>query len=190
MTETQDQKEKNIEIELRSRFSLEKYNELEKFFTTHASDLGEDDRDVYFFLFPDKLLKAVHNVSKKSAKLVLKLNKIGKGSDFEEIEIPIRQEDFEKAAHMFIALETGEYMRSYQKRHNYLYKEVECALKWSELWGYHLELEIVVKDKKEKATAEEKIRFVAEELGVKIMTDQELKEFTEKAEASYKKKIR
>jgi adenylate cyclase class IV len=179
---------KNIEIEYRARFDEEKYNGLKKFLDASAEDLGEDDKDVYFFLFPDKLVKTVNNTSKKTAKIVLKLNKIGKGSDFEEIEISIRQEDFDKATRLFVAIETGEYMHSYQKRHNYLYKNIELALKWSEAWGYHLELEIIINDVAEKESSEKKIFALAEELGVKIMTDQELLEFTQVAEREYKNK--
>lgn len=180
------QEQKNIEIEFRSRFDLKKHEELKKILNEKAEDLGEDDRNVYFFLFPDKLLKVSNNISKKNAKIVLKLNKIGKGSDFEEIEVPINQEYFEKAAKIFIALKTGDYMHSFQKRHNYLYKGVELALKWSEIWGYHLELEVVIGDPGQKVKADKRIFAVAEELGVKIMSDEELNEFTEKAEADYK----
>ncbi|OIP76883.1 hypothetical protein COW09_01890 [bacterium (Candidatus Moisslbacteria) CG12_big_fil_rev_8_21_14_0_65_36_11] len=181
------QQQKNIEIEFRSRFDLAKYKELKEFLDANAEDRGEDDKDVYFFLFPNKLLKVVNNVSKNNAKIVLKLNKIGKGSDFEEIEVPITQKHFERAVKMFIALKIGDHMHSFQKRHNYLYKGVELALKWSEIWGYHLELEIVVTDQNQKAAAESKIFAVTKDLGIKIMTDEELKEFTEKAEADYKK---
>jgi len=181
-------KETNIEIEHRARFDEEKYNELKSFLDSQAKSLGVDDKDVYFFLFPDKLVKTVHNVSKGTAKIVLKLNKIGNGSDFEEIEIPIQPSDFEKATKLFIALETGDYMRSFQKRINYLYKEVEIALKWSEAWGYHAEFEILIHDVQEKLLAEQKIFEVAKELGISIMSDEELKEFTQKAEKEYKQK--
>jgi len=40
-----------IEVELRSMFNESKYNELAEFFRTNAKDLGEDDKDVYFFYF-------------------------------------------------------------------------------------------------------------------------------------------
>lgn len=179
---------KQIEVEFRARFDEKKYEELKKFLSERAEDLGEDDKDVFFFLFPDKLLKAVNNVSKGSAKIVLKLNKIGKGSDFEEIEVPVAQRDFEKAAKIFTKVLTCDSMRSFQKRHNYLYQEVELALKWSEIWGHHLELEVVVGDPSSKSEAEKKIFAVAEELGVTVMTDAELREFTEKAEEDYKTK--
>jgi len=176
----------NIEIEFRSRFGVKKYKALKRFLSVNAKDLGEDDKDVYFFLFPDKLLKVVNNISKKTAKIVLKLTKIGKGSDFEEIEVPISQGDFEKTSKIFTALHLCDNMHSFQRRHNYLYKGVEIALKWSELWGYHLELEIVVDNKNKKQSAEKKISSVAEELGVKIMTERELREFTKKKEKEYK----
>ena len=120
----------------------------------------------------------------------MKLNKIGKGSDFEEIEIPISQEYFEKTARIFISLKTGDFMRSFQKRHNYSYKGIELALKWSKVWGYHLELEKVVETIGEKTSAEKRIFEVAKELKIKLMTDKELRIFTEKAEKKYKKSHR
>lgn len=78
-------------------------------------------------------------------------------------------------------------MHSYQRRQNYEYKGVKIALKWSKVWGYHLELEITVRDKRQKAGAETKIRKVAQKLGVQLMTNKELKDFTKKAEKQYKK---
>lgn len=81
-------KTKNIEIEFRSMFGKTKYLGLMKFLGENGEDLGEDDRDTYFFIFEDKLLKVVKYLTKKSGKISLKLNRIGKGSDFEEIEIP------------------------------------------------------------------------------------------------------
>jgi len=179
---------KNIEIEHRARSDKTTYDNISNFLNANAEDLGEDDKDAYFFLFPDKLLKTVNNISKKTAKIVLKLNKIGKGNDFEEIEIPIRPEDFNAATKLFVALRTGDYMHSFQKRHNYLYKGVELALKWSEAWGHHLELEVVVSDLAKKEEIEKKIAAVADELRVSLMTNRELLEFTQTAEAEYKNK--
>jgi hypothetical protein len=80
------------------------------------------------------------------------------------------------------------FMRSFQKRDNYLYKGVEIALKWSVAWGYHMELEVVVNNKKKQLFAEKKIYSVADELGVKVMTNEELMKFTKKAEEDYERK--
>lgn len=179
---------KRIEVEFRSVFGKEKYDDLKIFLDKNAQDLGEDDKDVYFFIMADKLLKVVDNVSQKNAKLVLKLSRIGKGSDFEEIEIPIRQAEVKKAVKMFKALSlTDNIMHSFQKRQNYLYKGVELALKYSDVWKHHLELEIMISNQKKKTLAKKQIQEVADELGVRLMTNRELAEFTKKAEEKYQK---
>lgn len=179
---------KQIEIELRSMFSEDKFNSLKKFLDDNAEYLGQDDKDVHFYIFPDKLLKVTDNISKDSAKLTLKLNRIGQGTDFEEIEFPIGRADVEKAVKMFDSLNmTDNVIHSFQSRHNYMYKGVELALKFSSEWKHHLELEIVVEDESQKAEAEKKIYEVAEELDVKIMSEEELKEFVKKVEAEKKK---
>lgn len=180
-----------LEIEFRALLSKTQYKRVQKFLSTNAKDLGEDDKDVYFFIMPDKLLKVVNNISKNNAALVIKLNKIGKGSDFEEIKMPIIQEDIEKAIKVFTALRiTDNIMHSFQKRHNFLYKGVELALKYSDVWGHHIEFEIVVDNKNQKNTAEEKIKRLANELGIKLMNDSELSEFTKRAEEKYRKESR
>ncbi|MBU4466716.1 CYTH domain-containing protein [Patescibacteria group bacterium] len=182
------QKSKRIEIEFRARFDKNKYKALEKFFKANAKDLGKDDKDVFFFILPDKLFKVVDNVSQKTAKIVLKLNKIGHGSDFEEIEIPINPSEVAKAVKMIRSLNLGgDLMESFQERHNYFYKGVEMALKYSDHWGYHLELEIMVNEVAKKSKAEQKIRAVAQELNVSLMNEKELQDFTRKVEKDYKR---
>ncbi len=182
-----DKKTRTIEIEFRARFDKQKYKELGYFLDVHAENLGEDDRDAYFFLLPDKMLKVAHDVMRREARIVVKLNKIGQGSNFEEIELPIAEEHFERAAELLRGLGFNA-MRSYQRRHNYRYGGVELALKYSDNWGYHLELEIVITNPKQKIAAERKIRGVAAELGVRLMTEKELKEFTKAAESRHQKR--
>ncbi len=178
----------HIEVELRSMFGQDKHDELERLFDDKAEDLGTDDKDVYFFILPDKLVKVVNNVSKGTAKMVLKLTKIGEGSGFEEIEIPIDPQYIDKAVMLFGGLGFSERQQSFQKRHNYMYKGVEMALKYSDAWGHHLELEKIVGSKDEVATAEAQLHAVAEELGVHIMTDDELKEFTARKDKEYRER--
>jgi len=180
-------KQRNFEIELRSMFDKVKYDQLLDFLSKNAEDLGEDDKDVFFFLFPDKLLKVVNNTSQNSAKIVLKLNRIGQASDFDETEVPIQPSDYEKAVEMFKHLGFNEIQNTFQKRHNFIYKGVELALKYSNTWGYHLELEIVVHEESEKDNAEKKIREVAKELEAHILSNEGLAEFTKKVDEDYKK---
>lgn len=182
-------KKKAIEIEFRSRCSKKKFDQLSCFLSKNARDLGDDDKDVFFFIMPDRLVKIVDNISKKDAKLVLKLNRIGKGSDFEEMEIPLDQKYFGAAVDIFKSIGfTDNIMHSFQKRHNYLYKGVEIALKYSDVWGYHIELEIVVDDKSRKHKAEAIIKKIAKELGINLMSDEELAEFVKRAEEKNKTK--
>lgn len=176
-----------IEIELRSLFDQATHDRLKSFLDSNAQDLGEDDKDVHFFLLSDRYAKVVNNISKQNAKLVLKINKEGRdGSDSEEIEIPINQNDFEKAIKMFSALPFADIQESSQKRHNYLYKGIELALKHTQSWGYHLELEIMVQDKEKKAEAERNIREVADELGVKVMSPEEQADVIKRIDQQYR----
>ncbi|MBP8591555.1 MAG: CYTH domain-containing protein [Patescibacteria group bacterium] len=185
-----DNSKKQIEIELRSLLDKRKYVALKKFLDTNAKSLGKDDKDVYFFLLPDRIVKAVKNISQKTAKIVIKLNRLGRGrSDFEEIEIPISPLDFDKAVKLFSSLRFDQIQNSYQTRQNYLYEGVEIALKHTDSWGYHMELEVIIDDLSKKNEAERKIYQVANKLGVKIMTEEEITEFAQKIDAQYKKGI-
>lgn len=180
-------KTKQIEIEYRCLLDEGKAAQLKKVLSSKATDLGQDDKDVYFFLLPDKIVKTVNNESKGTSEIVAKLNRLGRGSsDFEEIEIDIAPDNFEKAVKIFTNLPFEQVQRSYQKRHNYEYKGVELALKHSEDWGHHLELEIVVDDLAKKESAEKKIKQVADELGVKIMSEEELAEFAKRIDQKKK----
>ncbi len=181
-----DKSKKNIEVEFRSRFSKEKYEELNKFLSLHSKDLGTDDKRVWFFVMPDKFLKVTHNISSKSGKITLKLTKIGKGSNFEEIEFPIAEESVESAIKLFTNLGHKYLFEPIILRHNFLYKGVELALKYSKTWGYHLELEIMISSVAQKEKVEKKILGVAKELGVTIMSEEELWEFTQNVEKTYK----
>jgi len=171
-----------IEVEFRALLTKESYDVLMKTLEKQATNLGEDDKDVYFFFPEGKILKAVHNVSRKNGKIVLKLSRIGRGSAFEEIEIPIPADDVEKAAQMFRALGVPEGFHSFQKRRNFLYKNVEIAVKYSDVWGYHAEFEIMINAPDEQPAAEQKIRAVADELGLELMSEEELRAFIVRAE--------
>lgn len=176
---------KNVEIELRALLDESKFIELNRFLKQGGEYLGEDNKDTYFFLFPDKLLKVTNNITKSTAKITLKLNKIGVGSDFKEIEIPISQNDVEKAVEAFKHLGFNDTQYSYQYRHNYKYDGVEFAVKYTQSWGFHVELEILVGENDDKSLVESKIRELAQKLDLQIMSDEELKEFTEKIDRGW-----
>ena len=174
---------KQIEIEHRARFSKDKHQKLFSYLQEHATDLGQDDKNVYFFTLPDKLIKVTNNTSNNSAKITSTLDVSGEGSDFEEIEFQIDPNDTETAVDFFKSLGFVDVHSSFQTRRNFMFKEVEIALKHSDMWGYHAEFEIVVDDRSKKEGADEKIRSVANELDVSLMTEKELKAFVKRKEA-------
>ena len=177
--------DKNIEVEFRSRFDKAKYGKVLAFLQKNAKDLGADDKRVWFFVMSDKLLKVTHNVSRKTAKITLKLTKIGHGSSFEEIEFPINEKDVEKAIEVFTAIGHEYLVEPTILRHDFEYKDVELAIKYSKTWGYHMELEVLINSKEHEGGAEKRIRGVADELGVEIMSEEELLRFTQDIEATY-----
>ena len=185
MSTAQIGNKKNIEIEFRAQFSKKKYGELSRFLVKHARNLGVNDQRIWFFVLPDKLLKVTHNITSQSGKITLKLTKIGKGNHFEEIEFFISEDAILPAIKIFAKLGYRYLFEPKILRHNFSYKGVELALKYSKTWGYHLELEVLIGSLKEKAGAEEKIQRVADELGVKIMSEKELLNFSQHTEKTY-----
>lgn len=134
-----------FEIEFRARFDEVKYDSLKAYLDQHAELLGEDNKDCYYFIFSDKLLKLVNNISKKTAKASLKLNRLGQGAAFEEIEFTFPQDQLEFAHKFFDAMALPvKTMHEGQQRINYVYRDCEIALKYSKTWGYHLEIEQVI----------------------------------------------
>lgn len=174
-----------IELEFRAMFSKDKYDSVKTFLDAKAENLGQDDKSSVYFVFPDRLLKIVHNISNKDAKISLKLNYIGGGAAFEELEFLFAEKDLEIAKQIFKNLPlNAKILEESQARVNYQYKDCEIALKYGKTWGYHLEIEKMIQDISEQPAAEKEIRAVAKEIGVELMTEEELEAFTGKVIAS------
>jgi adenylate cyclase class IV len=175
------------EIEHRAVLTEESYKALAEKLAREATLLGTDDKEVSYYIFPDKLLKVVQNTSKGTAKLSLKLTALGAGSSFQEFEVPFPEDSFEMMKSICENISTPDQIISgTQKRTNYEYKDVEIALKWSEDWGYHAEFEIMISDLSEKEGADVRIHEAAKTLSVPLMTEEEVAAFS--AEVRAKKK--
>ncbi|MFJ2604893.1 MULTISPECIES: CYTH domain-containing protein [unclassified Streptomyces] len=177
-----------VEIELRARFDEEAHDRLVNRLEQEGTDLGCDDKHIYFYVLPDKLLKVSDNTAAGSAKITLKHSKIGQGVAFPETEISIAREDVSAAVRVFNALGFESLMhQAFNRRHNYRFRGVEIAVKWSEAWGYHAEFEVLLDDNASDAARQEandRIFAVAKELNVRLMTEQELADFTAAFEAA------
>jgi adenylate cyclase class IV len=175
-----------VEIELRARFAETKYRQLFDYFEQHAVDLGANDKHIYFYVLPDRLLKVVDNISTGTAKVSLKNNRLGQGSSFPEIEMEIDRAQVGTAVQIFNDLGFKDAMHdAFNCRHDFRYQGVEIALKHSEAWGHHAEFEVLLDgdpSEAQKIQAAARIQAVAEQLGVRLMTELELTEFTQEFE--------
>ncbi|MFD4135624.1 CYTH domain-containing protein [Streptomyces goshikiensis] len=177
-----------IEIEMRARFPKEAHDQLIARLKADGEDLGNDDKHIYFYVLPDQLLKVTDNTAAGTAKITLKGSKIGQGSAFAETEFAIAPADVSAAVKVFNGLGFEAAMHeAFNFRHNYRFGGVEIAVKWSEAWGHHAEFELLLDDAASDAARDEatsKIIDVAAELGVTLMTEQELTDFTAAFEAA------
>lgn len=177
------------EIEHRAVLTEEAYKMLEKKLTIEATLLGSDDKEVSYYIFPDKLLKVVRNISKGTAKISLKLNTLGTGSSFQEFEVSFPEDSFETMRSICNSIcSPDQVITGTQRRTNYECDGVEIALKWSEDWGYHAEFEIMIPDLSGKEAADARIREVAENLSVPLMTEEEVATFSAEVRARNKRK--
>ncbi|MYX05953.1 hypothetical protein GTW98_03870 [Streptomyces sp. SID8375] len=181
-----------IEIEMRARFGKEARDQLVDRLKRDGEDLGPDDKHIYFYVLSDQLLKVTDNTAAGTAKITLKGSKIGQGAAFAETEFAIAPADVGAAVKVFNALGfEGAMHEASNLRHNFRFDGVEIAVKWSEAWGYHAEFEVLLDDDAPdaaRAEAAAKITDVANELGVTLMTEQELAEFTAAFEAAEKER--
>lgn len=165
-----------IEVEIRGIITEEEYNLAIQKLDTLAEKKEEDNREAYFFIIPNKNLKVSNSISKNKAKLALK---IGNESEtaVEEIEVSIKPEDTEKLVSVLNHLGFDKFKKSDQKRINYWYKNTEIAIKWSQDWGFHFEMEQVVNPSEEVNSAHEYLIQTALGLGLKPNTEQEIEQF-------------
>lgn len=169
-------KAKQIEVEFRAQLSEPEYTRIKKILDQKGKLLSEQDQASYYFYDSGKAFKMVHDKDKGSVRIAHKLKTIRESTDFEELEIVMDPKHIETAVPMFKSLlDIDRVIYDEQKRFNYDYKGLEIALKWSEGWGHHIELEKVVIDQKDVPEAEKSIRSVAKELGVKLMNIDDIK---------------
>lgn len=177
-----------LEIELRARFDRDTHDRLISRLNCEAEDLGCDDKHIYFYVLPDKLLKVTDNTAAGSAKITLKTSRIGQGPAFPEIEFPIARDDVDAAVRVFDGLGLASHMhKAFNRRHNFRFRGVDIAVKWSQAWGHHAEFEVLLEESAGKAAqdaAAAHISAVAGELGVALMSERELADFTAAFEAA------
>ena len=153
-----------------------------------ASDFEEDHRDTTFFIIPNATLKVARLRSKERAKIAYKSGDIVRSKGQTEIEIDIPYENYDSAIAMFKMLGLNTTQTTQQIRFNLMVQDVEIAMKWSEDWGYHFEVEKMVKREADVDMAQRQLADFCKEHGLTPLSDEEFEEFRISIDANHASK--
>lgn len=158
----------NIEVELRSFISEEKYEELLQFFTDSGEMINKDYQETYYFDAPTDLRIQKNN---SFSKIWLKKGKIH--DEFrEEIEVKFPREDFEKLEKLFLTLGFSVQIKWFRDRYEFSWNDIKVCLDYTKGYGNILEMEKLC-DEKEKESALEIIKQKFKELNIEITPKEE-----------------
>lgn len=135
---------KKVEVELRGIIDKEKFNalseELEKKYR------GEDDnKETHFYVTADFILKIEKRDNPKEIFLIVKDGDETKNV-LEELEVKLDSADLPNVIRIFDILGYSKINIVKQKRRNYfLEDDVVLSLKYTDDWGYHFEIEKIVR---------------------------------------------
>jgi len=128
---------KNIEVELRSFISPEKYSELLQFFNANAKLIKQDYQETYYFDTPEDLRIQKNNAG---CKVWLKKGKLHDPCR-EEVEIKLPPEAFEKLEQLFKSLGYGIEIKWLRDRKQFEWQGIKVCLDNTKGYGHILELE-------------------------------------------------
>lgn len=158
----------NIEVEIRSFLSKERYEELLDFFRKNAELLKEDYQETFYFDCEQDLRIQRNNFF---SKIWMKKGKIH-DSHREEIEIKFNREDFERLENLFLSLGFNVQIKWFRKRFEFQWGEITVCLDFTKGYGHIIELEkMSTEDNKEKEY--ETLRQKLKSLGVEMTPKEE-----------------
>lgn len=127
----------NIEVEIRSFITQEKYEELLEFFKKEGEFVEEDYQETYYFDCPQDLRIQRNN---NFSKIWFKKGELH--DDFrEELEIKFDRNDFEKLEQLFLALGFKVEIKWFRKRYIFKWQGVDVMIDYTKGYGYIIELE-------------------------------------------------
>jgi predicted adenylyl cyclase CyaB len=137
----------NIEVEVRSFISPEKYSELLEYFKANAKLLKEDYQESYYFDC-EADLRIQRNTH--GAKIWMKQGQIH-DDHREELEIEVDREDFNKLEQLFINLGYQVEIKWFRRRFEFKWNSITVCLDYTKGYGYIIELEKMTnKDEQEQ----------------------------------------
>lgn len=172
---------KNIEVEIRSFITKEKYGELLDFFRKEGEFVSEDYQETYYFDTKEDLRIQKNNFY---SKIWLKKGKIH-DDHREEIEIKFGVEDFEKLEKLFLAIGLNVEIKWFRTRHTFEWGDINVMIDYTKGYGYIVELEKMATEQ-EKQEILESLKEKLKNLNIPLTPK---KEFNQKYE-DYKKNWR
>jgi len=153
----------NIEVEIRSFISEEKYEELMRYFHRNARFIKKDYQETYYFDTTEDL-----RIQKNDYHSKIWMKK-GQLHDHhrEEIEIPFEKEKFEDLEKIFTSLGHNIEIKWFRKRYKFDWNGITVCLDNTKGYGYIIELE-KMSNNNEKERVYEHLKKELEKLGVKI----------------------
>lgn len=162
---------KNIEVEIRSFISKEKYEKLLKFFKKKGELIKEDSQESFYFDCDQDL-----RIQKNDFYSKVWMKKGNLHDKYrEEIEIKFDKKDFGELEKLFLSLGFNVDIKWFRKRYEFKWEDVTVCLDYTKGYGYIIELEKMssVENQKEKF---EKLKQKLESLNIKITPKKEFKE--------------
>ncbi len=167
---------KNIEVEVRSFVSKEKFEELLDFFKENAELIKEDYQETFYFDC-EQDLRIQKN--KFYSKVWLKKGKLH-DDHREELEIKFKREDFENLKKIFLSLGYDVDIKWLRKRFQFKWDNVTVCLDNTKGYGYIIELEKICSNEnkeKEYKIIEEKLKSLDVSITPKEEFDKKFKNY-------------
>lgn len=128
---------KNIEVEIRSFITKDKYDELLLFFKEHSEFIKEDYQETFYFDCEQDLRIQKNNFY---SKIWMKKGKIHDDCR-EEIEIKFEKDEFENLEKLFVNMGLNVEIKWFRNRIEFKWDDVVVCLDDTKGYGYIIELE-------------------------------------------------
>ncbi len=161
----------DIETEVRSFISKEKFEELLEFFKKNARLEKEDYQETYYFDC-DADLRIQRN--QFFSKIWMKKGKLH-DDHREEIEIKFDKEDFDKLERLFLALGYSVDIKWFRERSEFKWEDTTVCLDFTKGYGYIIELEKMCSEETKEHELE-KLKQKLHSLNVEISPKEEFDE--------------
>jgi predicted adenylyl cyclase CyaB len=172
----------NIEAEIRSFISKDKYFELIDFFDTNAIKVKDDFQETHYFDCKEDV--RIQKNNNNYSKIWMKKGKIHDEAR-EEMEIKVEKEDFPKLEKLFETLGNEVKIKWFRKRKEYDWQGIKVDLDYTKGYGYIIELEKMSDSKnKEKTLRDLKEKFI--ELGIDLTSREIFEEKFKNYEINWK----